>query len=304
MTKTSIRLARRWLCITAIAGIGLVVAVDADADEPAPVKVVEDLVFAEIDRHPLKMDLHVPAMESKPPLVVWIHGGGWRGGSRKKLPILDVTRHGYALASIEYRFTDKAIFPAQIHDCKGAIRWLRAHADHYGYNAEWIAVAGSSAGGHLALLLGTSGDVSELEGEIGGNSEMSSKVQAVIDYFGPSDFVLRGRTQPDRAYTEKSGSFALLGGLRDGKVTREMEQFASPAHYVSAGDPPLLIFHGTADQTVLLDQSQQMISLYRDEGLQARLVTLEEAGHGGKPFFSDKHLQAAIEFLNVHRPPQ
>ena len=282
--------------------IGLLLSLQVRADEAALVKVERDIVFAEVDGHRLMLDLYLPAVDSRPPLVVWIHGGGWRGGSRKSPKIEDVTKHGYALASISYRFTDKAIFPAQIHDCKAAIRWLRANADRYGYNADWIAVAGSSAGGHLALLAGVSGNVKELEGNVGDNLEQSSAVQAVIDYYGPSDFVLRGKTQPERAYTEKSGSFALLGGLRKGKVAPEMEQFASPAHYVSEDDPPLLVFQGKADEVVLPDQSKRIVTRYAEAGLKSQLIELENAGHGGKQFFTDQNFETARKFLDRHRP--
>ena len=201
-----------------------------------------DIVFAEVDDQELRLDIHMPQKDAHPPLVVWIHGGGWRAGSKNSLPIQSLTKEGYAVASISYRFTDVATFPAQIHDCKGAIRWLRANANRFGYNADRIAVAGGSAGGHLALLLGVSAEIDGLEGEVGGNLEHSSRAQAIIDYYGPADFVLRGETQPDRAYTEKSGSFALLGGRKNGKPTAEMEKFASPANYVSFDDPPLLVF--------------------------------------------------------------
>ncbi|MEM9586659.1 MAG: alpha/beta hydrolase [Planctomycetota bacterium] len=271
------------------------------ADESVSIDSHKGIVFANVDGVPLKLDLYVPAGVNQPPLVVWVHGGGWRGGSRANPKLLAVTQHGYALASISYRLTDQALFPAQIHDCKAAIRWLRGNAARYGYQADWIAVAGSSAGGHLALLLGTSGGVSELEGDVGDHLDQSSSVQGVIDYYGPSDFVLRGKTQPDRAYTEKSGSFALLGGLKTGKPTKDTERFASPAHYVTPDDPPLLVFHGTADKTVLLDQSDRIVSRYKENGLEARLITLDKAGHGGKAFFSGLHLSTAIEFLNRHR---
>ncbi len=261
-----------------------------------------DLVFAKVDGLPLKLDLYVPAGQDKAPLVIWIHGGGWRAGSKEKTPIRKITEHGYALASISYRFTDTSIFPAQVHDCKAAVRWLRANAEKFGYNADWIAVAGSSAGGHLALMLGVSDGVAALEGTLGDHAEQSSAVQAVVDYFGPSDFVLRGKTQPERAYTEQSGSLALLGGLRDGKVSPGIEKTASPVHYVSSDDPPLLVFHGDSDEVVLLDQSEHIVKRYTDAGLSANLVTVESAGHGGARFFRDPHFTTMLRFLDQHRP--
>ena len=261
-----------------------------------------DVVFATVGDQALKLDLYLPEGVADPPLVVWIHGGGWRGGSKSKVPIRAVVQDGYALASIEYRFTDRQIFPAQIHDCKGAIRWLRSNAQRYGYRADWIAVAGSSAGGHLALLLGTSGKVHQLEGETAGNLDQSSSVQAVIDYYGPADFMLRRKTQPDRALTEKSGSFALLGGLRDGKIEPDLERLASPTTHVDPTDPPLLVFHGTNDKTVLLDQSQRIESVYRQKGLPVQLVTVRGAGHGGSKFYSGENLERVRSFLRSHRP--
>lgn len=277
----------------------LTLVVDARCYDPPPVTISRDITFARVDDHALRLDLYVPEMAKSPPLVVWIHGGGWRAGSRKNPKLQQITRHGYALASISYRFTDTAIFPAQIHDCKAAVRWLRANADRFGYDAKWIGVAGSSAGGHLALLMGVSGNVEQLEGNVGGNLDQPSTVQAVIDYYGPSDFVLRGKTQPERAYTEKSGSFALLGGVKHGKVASEMESFASPTRYVSEDDPPLLIFHGDADKVVLLDQSQRISKLYKDAGLKIRLITLKGAGHGGKEFFTGSQLETARAFLGT-----
>ncbi|WP_229360903.1 alpha/beta hydrolase [Fuerstiella marisgermanici] len=273
-------------------------------DETDSVTVRRDLTYASVDGKPLKLDLYVPKAASKPPLVVWIHGGGWRAGSKKSPALMEVTKHGYALASIDYRFAQQAIFPAQIHDCKAAVRWLRAHADEYGYDGNWIAVAGSSAGGHLALLLGVSGDTDKLDGEVGEHLDQSSKVQAVIDYFGPSDFVLRGKTQPDRAYSELSGSFDLLGGPVNGRPTPEAEAYASPATYVSANDPPLLIFHGDKDEVVLMDQSQRIEKLYHHTKLDATLVVVDGAGHGGRRFFRGDYFETAVKFLNEHRPKE
>ncbi len=272
------------------------------ASELAGVTEHRDLTYAELSGQPLMLNVFVPAAETPPPLLVWIHGGGWRNGSREKVPLRELVDHGFAVASIDYRLTDTAIFPAQMHDCKAAIRWLRANENRLGYDANWIAAAGSSAGGHLALLLGVSGGVDKLEGTIGEHLNESSTVQAVIDYYGPSDFVLRGETQPGRAYTNKSGSFALLGGVRDGKVERTMEELASPVHYITADDPPLLILHGDRDEVVLPDQSETLLERYKEAGLNAELIWLKNAGHGGKRFYRDEHFEAALDFLKSHLP--
>lgn len=264
------------------------------------VTLIEDLVYADADGRPLRLDLRLPNQVQDPPLVVWIHGGGWRGGSKARPPIRRITEHGYALASIEYRFTDTAIFPAQIHDCKAAVRWLRGNATKYGYDANQIAVAGSSAGGHLALLMGTSAGVETLEGTLGDHLDQSSSVQCVIDYYGPSDFVLREKTQPDRALTTKSGSFALLGGLRDGKPDNTLKKLASPAMHVSADDPPLLIFQGTDDKTVLMDQSERMRDAYSEAGLAVELIVVPDAGHGGAVFFAGPNFDRFVETLRQY----
>src|SRR5262245_52847203 len=150
-----------------------------------------DVVYAEADGQKLLLNLYLPKdavakNAERPPLVVFIHGGSWRAGSYKSCSVEFLAEEGFAVASIEYRFTSVAIFPAQIHDCKAAIRWLRAGAEKYGYDATRIGVAGSSAGGHLAALLGTSGGVEDLEGSVGlkdgvgGNADQSSRVAAVV----------------------------------------------------------------------------------------------------------------------------
>ncbi|MEO1525458.1 MAG: alpha/beta hydrolase [Planctomycetota bacterium] len=273
---------------------------DAIAEDPRERLIHRDLEFAEAQGKSLKLDLILPAETENPPLVVWIHGGGWRAGSRKGVPLGPLTKSGYAIASVSYRLTDVAIFPAQLHDCKAAIRWLRVHADRYGFDASRIAVAGSSAGGHLAMLLGVSGDDPALEGRVGGHFEQSSAVQAIVDFFGPSDFVLRRKTQPGRALTTKSGSFALLGGVRDGKIDPLLERQASPAMHITKEDPPLLIFHGSKDKTVLLDQSERMIDAYQEAGLKAELVVVDGAGHGGKTFYQQDRLAKMVAFLKQH----
>lgn len=180
-------------------------------DDKALTKVrsVLDIEFAAPDQHSLKLNLFLPTDGSNPPLVLYIHGGSWRTGDRKECPVKWLAEHGYAVASIDYRLSQQATFPAQIHDCKGAVRWLRANASSYGYSSEKIAVVGSSAGGHLAVLLGLTAGVESLEGSVGGNAERSSAVQAIVDYYGPTDFLLRAKTQPENTDAPKGNVYQL-----------------------------------------------------------------------------------------------
>ena len=260
-------------------------------------KVVKNIEFANVDGHSLKLDLYLPK-EKDAPLVVYIHGGGWRAGSKDKCPVTWLTDHGMAVASISYRLTDKATFPAQIHDCKAAVRWLRANADQYGYSTDKVGVTGSSAGGHLAALMGTSGDVKALEGDVGGNLDYSSRVDAVVDYYGATDFVLRSKTQPHRANKEGSVVYRLLGGGADKKV--ELAKQASAAFHVTEDDPPFLVIHGDKDNTVLIDQSQRIQEVYEQAGLPLELIVIKGGGHGGNQFYKGDPRERAIEFFAKH----
>lgn len=280
------------VCVVSLLAVQSVFAVEGTQ------RVQKDIEFANVDGHSLKLDLYLPAKTEGARLVVWIHGGGWRGGNKNNCEVAWLADHGYAVASISYRLTDKAIFPAQIHDCKAAVRWLRANADKYGYQTDKIAVAGSSAGGHLAALLGTSGDVKELEGTVGGNLDQSSRVDAVIDFYGATDFALRSKTQPQRANQEGSVVYLLLGGGADEKV--ELAKLASAAFHVTKDDPPFLVFHGDKDKTVLLDQSQRIQEVYTKAELPITLHVLEGAGHGGNVFYSGERRDIILAFLKKH----
>ena len=264
--------------------------------------VVKDIEFANVDGQSLKLDLYLPANPMGSSLVVWIHGGGWRAGSKNTCYISWLSQYGYTVASISYRFTDVAQFPAQLHDCKGAVRWLRAHAGDHGYQVDRIAISGASAGGHLAALMGTTGGMKKLEGTVGGNLDQSSRIQAVADYFGATDFVLRSKTQPSRANKEGSVVYNLLGGGADEKV--KLAKQASAAYHVSKDDPPLLIFHGDMDKTVLLDQSQAIEKVYKQAGLPVTLHILAAEGHGGTSFFVGDHATNLYLFLQTHLKPE
>ncbi|MGZ0170278.1 MAG: alpha/beta hydrolase fold domain-containing protein [Planctomycetales bacterium] len=288
---TPSRMMRLFCCVVVL------VASLRNAESASPV-VHKDIEFANVDGHSLKLDLYLPAEGKGGPLVVWIHGGGWRKGSKSSCGVSWLADHGYAVASISYRLTDKAIFPAQIHDCKAAIRWLRANAGKHGYSTKKIAVSGSSAGGHLAALVGTSGDVKKLEGTVGGNLDQSSRVDAVVDFYGATDFVLRSKTQPHRANEKGSVVYDLLGGGADQKV--DLAKQASAAFHVTKDDPPFLVFHGGKDNTVLLDQSERINEVYAKAGLTITLHVLKGSGHGGKEFYAGERRGLIRAFLDKH----
>ncbi|MBI1371965.1 MAG: alpha/beta hydrolase fold domain-containing protein [Phycisphaera sp.] len=270
------------------------------AANPTPTHA--DLLVAKVNDVELRLDLYMPKDTPNPPLVVFIHGGGWHANSYKKCLTPWLTESGFAVASIGYRLTDKATFPAQIHDVKGAVRWLRAHAKEYGYDVTRVGVAGTSAGGHLATLLGVTAGNKELEGDIGGNLDQSSRVDAIVDYYGPMDFVLRSQTQPSKTESPKGPVYGLLGGPASKNL--ELARLASPAFHVTKDDPPLLIIHGDKDTTVLHDQSQRILDVYKEVGLDASLEIVPGAGHGGKECFDAAYREKVAAFLNKHLRPQ
>jgi len=257
--------------------------------------VIKDIEFAVVQGQSLKLDLYLPDKPKGSGLVVWIHGGGWHKGSKDKCFITWLPQHGYTVASISYRLSSVAKFPAQLHDCKGAVRWLRANAGKYGYNSKRVFVAGASAGGHLTALMATTSGHKLLEGKSGGNLDQSSTVQGAVDYYGPTDFILRSQTQPSRANEKGSVVYELLGGGAHEKVAAA--KLASACYHVSKDDPPLLVFHGTKDRTVLLDQSQAIATAYKKAGLPIKLHIIEGASHGGNSFYSGKNAKRLLEFL-------
>ena len=196
-----------------------------------------------------------------------------------------MTEHNYAVASIDYRLSGTAKFPALVHDCKGAIRWLRAHADHYGYHAKHVGVAGSSAGGHLAALIGTSGDVEALEGDVGGNLDQSSRVQATVDMYGPTDLFYNATVEKERCDKPDCPLYQLLGGKPSER--QEAAKLASPVHHVTTDDPPIIILHGSEDRSLVKDfQGRFLHDAFQKAGLTSTFRVIEGAGHGG-PQYTD-----------------
>lgn len=265
---------------------------------PAGVVAHRDLAYVENGHARQKLDLYLPA---KPPagalpVIVWVHGGGWQNGTKAAaLPVrLGYVAKGYAIASIGYRLTDAAAFPAQIQDVKAGVRWLRAHAAKYGLDPERVVAWGSSAGGHLVALLGTAGDVKGFE--VGANLDHSSRVQAVIDYFGPSDFLRFVETPGYQSHRRPDAPESKLIG---GPVTdnKEKAAAASPVTYVDKDDAPFLILHGSADPVVPPNQSESLHAALTKAGVESTLHLLPGAKHGGPEFTSTQALGWVDEFL-------
>ncbi|MBF0197775.1 MAG: alpha/beta hydrolase [Planctomycetes bacterium] len=265
---------------------------------PGLTQEIKDIVYAITDSRPLKLDLYLPEKTKNAPIIMHMHGGGWKKGSKTSCTVKFLIEHGYAVASIEYRFSDEAIFPAQIHDCKAAVRFLKSQASKYGYNPKKMAVSGSSAGGQLAALLGSSHGVEPLEGEVGKHLKQNTRVQAVIDFFGCSDFILRGETQPKRANSKTGIVSKYLGG----PVNEQPEQakLASAVTHMDPNDPPYLIFHGKADTSVLPDQSERLHSVCKEHNVESTLVMLDGVGHSSKPFCSPENKKLMVKFLDKH----
>jgi acetyl esterase/lipase len=286
----------------AIVGAMLTLALSAElanaqpAGRPLPkgVQAHRDIEYVADGHERNKLDLYLPEKGDGPlPLVVWVHGGAWWAGSKENCPALPLVERGYAVASINYRLSQHAVFPAQIEDCKAAVRWLRANAEKHGIDADRVGVWGASAGGHLVALLGTAGDVKEFDGK-GDSAEVSSRVQCVVDWFGPANFLtMRGRH--DNADSPEA---KLIGGaIQDNK---EKAARANPITYVDKNDPPFLIMHGEDDRVVPINQSEELDQALRAAGVDVTLVRIPDAGHGGPGFNTPAIRKQIDDFFAKH----
>lgn len=242
------------------------------------------------------LDLYVPQSDKPLPVVVWIHGGAWSSGSKDMCASLALVGMGYAAASVEYRLSQEAKFPAQINDCKAAIRFLRANAAKYNIDPNRIGVWGASAGGHLVALLGTSAGVKDLEGD-GPNQEVSSEVQAVCDWFGPTDLLAMSKFPSNIKHDAADSPESRLFG-RSIQEIRERVKAANPIEYVQKGKtyPPFLIMHGDRDALVPLNQSQLLHDALKKADADVEFIVVKGAGHGQ---FSDAaSKRAVIDFFD------
>jgi acetyl esterase/lipase len=265
---------------------------------PEGVEFIQDVEYGKGGEKTLKLDILRPKQPPAEPMpvVVYIHGGAWKGGNKAGMPGLcnRLAQQGYFCASVEYRFSQEAVFPAQIEDTKCAIRFLRAHAKQYSINPDRIGVWGHSAGGHLVALLGTAGDAKDLEGK-GGWEDQSSRVQCVVDCFGPTDFTVIPKGM-ENVKEQMTGPVAqLLGGPVPENADKAAQ--ASPLKYVSKDDPPFLIMHGDQDPVVPIDQSERFCEALKKAGVDATLYIVKGAGHG----FRDPQVEEATQaFFDKH----
>jgi acetyl esterase/lipase len=252
---------------------------------PDSVRHVADVPYAESDNPRQRLDLLVPrAPKSDRPLpvIVFIHGGAWQQGDRSGgLPVLAsyVGGGAYAGVTVGYRLTGEAKWPAQAHDCKAALRWIRANAGAYNLDPERIGLIGGSAGGHLVALLGTSDESAHLEGDLGKYAGVSTRVRCVVDQYGPTDFLALDKAPSQLKHDGPDTAVArLLGGAIHAR--EDVARAASPVTYVTPDDPPFLIIHGTDDPGVPYDQSVRFSAALRKAGVPTLFQTVEGGLHG------------------------
>jgi len=257
---------------------------------------IHDIIYASPGGMDLGLDIYMPDNVGKPPLIVQVHGGAWRFGDKQSSVPMEFVEHGYALASLDFRQSTDAPFPAMVHDIKAAVRFLRANASEYGYDASRIAIIGASSGAHLAQVVGVSNGHPDLEGMEGDFLETSSDVQAIISYFGASDLTtILSQSTPFGLNVREPALELLLGSAPD--ENEVLAKLASPVYLVNAGDPPLLLLHGDMDPQMPINQSLQMLGAYKAQGLDVTFETVHGAVHGGPGFFDEEHLANALSFL-------
>jgi acetyl esterase/lipase len=280
----------RWTCALLLAMTPL-----ATPAAEAPL-AHRDLAYASVAGTTLGLDLYVPAGVKRPPLVVYLHGGAWNAGSKAQYPAFLVER-GFAVASVDFRSTDVAPFPANVHDIKAAIRYLRAKAADYGYRTDRIAIAGASSGAHLAALVGVTNGNAALEGEEGDYRGQSSAVQAIVSWFGASNLTtILSQSTPFGLAMREPALKRLLGGLPDD--VPEAAKLASPVFHVDAKDPPLLLLHGDQDRQMPINQLHELDGAYARAGLKAETFILHGVGHDGEPFFRGEPVDRVVDFLH------
>jgi acetyl esterase/lipase len=281
--------------------VGLLPSNFAEGAEAKREPRFRDLVYATFNGIDLKLDLYLP-QKTNARVVVYVHGGAWREGSKSEMPLGALVDQGYAVASVDYRLSRVVQFPAQVHDIKAAIRFLRGEGSRLGVDASRIAVAGSSAGGHLAALVGVSNRIKALEGTVGDYLPESSDVQAIVSLFGASNLqTILAQSTPYGLKVRVPALQLLLGGQPEDQP--EITRLASPVFHVDATDPPLLLIHGDQDPQMPINQSHELQGAYEAAGLPVQFHVIHGAKHGGSEFYDKTRINLIREFLDKHLQP-
>ena len=258
-----------------------------------------DIPYAVVDERELGLDLYMPNGVDNPALLVWVHGGRWLGTTKEFVFTGALVDEGFAMASIDFRQADDARFPAQVHDIKAAIRFLRANAETFGYDATRIGIHGRSSGGHLAALVGVTNGHRQLEGELGDHRAESSDVQAIVSYFGAANLTTILDQSTPFGVTQRAAAMAVLLGGPVEQVP-ELAGLASPVFHVDSTDPPLLLLHGDQDPQMPINQAHELHGVYKEHGLPVHFEVVHGAGHGGDDFFDAERNALVAAFFRKH----
>ena len=277
--------------------------------------VEKDIVFTTLQGRDIKLDLYLPKTSNndKHPLLIWVHGGAWKRGSKDELPtknpllLNSVLTAGYALASVDYRLSGEASFPAPVSDINDAINYLHDNATQYGLLADEVVVMGRSAGGHLAGLIGATNHVDDIDFY----AKPRYKVAAVVSFFGPTDLISLGN-KPAKKSTNKSTQATSSKATKQSSVARflgdhpnnvpALAKQASTTTYINQNTPPFILFHGTLDKPVPISQSTMLKALLDKHHISNQLYIEEGVGHSAPIFDSDKYVPHVLSFLQQHYP--
>ena len=287
------------LCALLLLNLAPAFAIETPRERAETAREFKDIAYVESGHGQQRLDIYLPANPGPHPLIVYVHGGAWRGGSKNDMPLGKLVAQGFAVASVDYRLSPVAAFPAQMHDIKAAIRFLRAKAGEYGFDARRFAIAGSSAGGHLAALAGVTAGHADIEGSLGVHRDQSSGVQAIISFFGASDLTtIFAQSTPHGLKMRVPALELLLGGQPDAKA--DLARLASPVFQADAHAPPLLLIHGDQDPQMPIAQAHELQGRYEALRLPVEFHVIHGAGHGGAQFYDDERIALMRAFLAKH----
>ncbi|UOO81682.1 alpha/beta hydrolase [Uruburuella testudinis] len=270
---------------------------------PEQTRVFKDIIYKNVNGTDLKLDLYLPAQADKPtPLIVWVHGGAWMRGDKADFPPRNsrlaaaLLSEGYALASVSYRLSGQAAFPAPIQDLNDALAYLWAHAGQYGFDRDNIAIAGRSAGAHLALLAATAN--AQLPADFISSSQAPFHIRAAVGFFGIYDLPLMGEQKNSTAASPES---RLLGGTP--AALPQTARAASPVSYVGPHTPPVILLHGTDDRQAPVDQSRVLQQRLNQSGIANEIIIVEGARHGDPVFDTEPYVAQVVDFFQRHLKP-